>query len=174
MALCCGLDDVREQCRTGIAVCQRCTIEQQTRAERAKDEILKAGFGRARTVATQGRHHIKRKRLQLEAHVKRHQITGRDHDHHANYAKRDKHRVFKAQQAFALHIFLAHHQYGSRGKQNSNLCKARKRIVDEHSAKGCIRTFAAHADPKRQRKKHSRRRPNQHRTHFVLGCVDRT
>ena len=76
-----------------------------------QDEILEARLGRFQLITAQRGDHVKRQRLQLKPHVKRHQITSRDHNHHADDTKRHK-GILEFHHPCALMIAHAHHQDG--------------------------------------------------------------
>ena len=59
----------------GEAVDQRGAVEQHARRQRAEDEILEAGLGRADRIAVDRRDHVERQRLQLEAEIERDQVV---------------------------------------------------------------------------------------------------
>jgi hypothetical protein len=75
-----------------------------TGGDRAQDEILHASLGRADAVALEGSNDIKRQRLQLEADIERHEVVGRDHQHHAQRRQRDQQRILETPGLDALEI----------------------------------------------------------------------
>ena len=79
----------------GEAVDQRDAVEQHARRQRAEDEILEAGLGRAQTVAVDRGDDVERQRLQLEAEIERDQVVGRDHQHHAERGEQDEDRILE-------------------------------------------------------------------------------
>ena len=131
-----GADDALEAGGADKAVNQRGAIKKQARAERAQHEIFQAGLGRAHRVAPHRSHDVKRQRLQLQTHVKDQQITGRDHDHHADDRQGDDDRELEPQHVAALHVVGAHREHGGGGNQHHHLGKAREAVVDEHAVEG--------------------------------------
>ena len=120
----------------------------------------------------QRRDNIKRQGLQLEAHVKRHQVACRNHHHHADNAERNQDRVLKLQDTQLGHVIPAHQQDRRSAQQDHNFCETRKTVIDEHSAKGHVDARAGQSDPDRQGCEHCRGQPCQKRRAFVFGGVD--
>ena len=93
------LGELREIHRAGEAVDQRDAIQQQARGERAEDEILQPGLGRAQLVAREGGQHVERQRLQFEPEIQRHHVGRRDHQHHADDGEQHQHGEFETRQS---------------------------------------------------------------------------
>mmetsp|Transcript_18462 Transcript_18462/g.30078 ORF Transcript_18462/g.30078 Transcript_18462/m.30078 type:complete len:709 (-) Transcript_18462:9727-11853(-) len=167
------LHNAREQRRARIAIDQRRAIEQKARRQRAQHKVFQARFGRFDAVPAQRGHDIQSQRLQLQPHIKRHQVARRHHHHHAHSAQRHQHRVFKPQKAARLHIPFAHQQHSRRRQQDHNLGEAREPVIHEHAVECDIGPLARDTNPGRKRDKHRRCRPKQDRGQTVLGRVHR-
>ena len=112
--------------------------------------------------------------MQLEAHVKGHQVARADHHHHADDAERDQHRIFKPQQPALFHIGFGHRQHRRRAEQHGDLGKTGKAVFDEQTVKGDARgATAGHTDPDRQQRHHDCRGPDDHPRGGVLVGVNR-
>ena len=68
----------------GDAIDKRGAIKQQARRQRAEKELFQPRLGRAERARAHRRDDIERQRLQLDTHIERHQVVGRDHQHHAD------------------------------------------------------------------------------------------
>ena len=167
------LDDAGEVRGAGEAIGQRGAIEQQARAERAQHEILQAGLGRLHAVPAQRRDDIERQRLQLQPHVERHQVGGRDHHHHAYHRQGDQQRVFEAQQVAAGHVALAHQQHRGGRQQDRHLGEAGEAVIDIEASEGLARAGGRQADPDRGHHEDRGGDPDQKRRGIVLGGVGR-
>ena len=109
--------DLMEAGVAGVAVDQRDAVEQHARGQRAEDEVLEAGLGGTQVVAVDRGKHIDRQRLQLEAEIEADHAVGRNHQHHAERAQQDQHRIFELVEALGLGEAHRHDQRHGRADQ---------------------------------------------------------
>ncbi len=132
--------------RAGEAVNQRDAVEQQPGGKRAEHEILEPGLGRAQLVAGEGGEHVLRQRLQLERKIKRDQVGGRRHAHHADHAKQHQYRELEARDIVLAIVVERQNERKCRAHQHQNLDEDGE-LIDGELAK-----IPGPADPRHRQK----------------------
>ena len=130
------LRDLHEGRAAAEAVDQRGAEQQHAGGDRAQDEVLHAGLGRAHGIALEGGDHVERQRLQLEPDIERHQVVGRDHQHHAERGQRHEQRILEAPGLDPLEIGARHQDGDRRADQHQRLHGRGKPVDDEQRGEG--------------------------------------
>ena len=129
----------------GEAVDQRGAVEQHARGERAEDEVLQPGLGRAHVVAVEGGDDVERQALQLEAEIERDQVVGRDHQHHAERWRAGPARGTRSGRCLALDVVQRRSAGERRADQHQHLDEDGEGVDDEHAAEASTGPRAAMA-----------------------------
>ena len=115
------LRNTREVHRPREAIGQRYAIQEQARRQRAQDEVLQACFRRTYVVPRKRRQHVDGQRLKLQAHIQRHQVVGRRHDHHAHGAEQHQHRKLEPGDTLTRIVVEREHDAQYRAGENQQL-----------------------------------------------------
>ena len=156
--------------RAGEAVDQRGAVEQHAGGQRAQHEVLEARLARAHVVAADGRHHVERQALQLEAEIERDQIVGRDHHHHAGGRQQHEHRVLELLRSRLAHVVEGEQQRARAGHEGEHLHEAAEAVDHEAAVE---QRLPAHRlleyEPRRQAQDHDGEPADGLRLAIVLG-----
>ena len=88
----------------GDSIKKRDAVQQGSRGDRAKHEILHGRFRRHRRIAIEGDERVERERQQLEPEVHRQHVPGRDHDHDPEQPEQRQDEELAAEQVMLLQI----------------------------------------------------------------------
>ncbi len=120
----------------GKAIDQGHAVKQHAGRQRAKNEILQAGFGRTNAIAVEGGNDVKRERHQLEAEIERDQVIRRNQQHHAKRCQHQQNREFELVELVRTAVDGAHDERHQRTDQRQDLHEAAERIENEGATKG--------------------------------------
>src|SRR5690606_21936236 len=110
----------------------------------------------------------------LEPHVERHEVAGRNHDHHAGDGKRHDERELEPGEAAPRHVIRAHGEDGGRAEKHGHLGETREGVVHEHAAERRHRVRRRKPDPRGKAGEDRDGGPGERAGQFVLASVDRT
>ena len=125
--------------RAGEAVDQRRAVEQHARRQRAQHEILEARLARAQIVAPDGRHHVEREALQLQAQIERDEIVGGDHHAHAGGRQQGEHRILELQRLGLAQVVERQQQGHGGGTEGQHLHEAAEGVDHEGALEQPVR-----------------------------------
>ena len=149
--------DARERNRSGESVNQRRAIKQHARRKRAENEVLQARLGRAHVLAVNRSDHVERERHQFDAEIKRDEIAGRDHHHHAGDGKQYDDRKLEAVELVIAPERRGHDKCRSRADYDQHLEEAREGIDHDAAAEEAGGRCRLQQNSNQCRRKHDER-----------------
>ena len=145
----------------GQAVNQGQPVEENTRRDRAQDDVFEGGLVGLRVAAQVTGQHVEGQGLQFQPHVDDQQVAAGSHDHHARQGEQDERVIFPFCDALLHHITPRHEKRQGRRQVKHRLEEIGESVDHEYPAIGRLRRAGEHGGHRRGEQDYRQRQTGQ-------------